>query len=388
MSAPLKETAVRSRTLLLTLDAFGTIFHPRAPVPEQYAAVAHEYGLSRTAITPQKLKAAFKETFAAQTKRYPNYGRADFIRGEYGGPKQWWEEVIRGSFTRALTENTESSTSTATASSSGSGEANLELPAGMVETLFNRFAGKEGYALYDDVVPFFARLRKLKESLEAGNPHQGAFDRVFVGIISNSDDRVPAILRDLGLQVGRTLSQDGYPGTEEDDGESPEEYHPEPTPPARERPSGPEDPDPASLNAIKMDLALIEQSNKTRIMRAYQKKVGARDNGLLDLDMVVTSFEAGKEKPSPLIFHDAQKFGFKAAQIACFPIYGTPGVYDCHQNNWTYVHVGDDYEKDYCGARDAGWASYLLPREKSQEKGDLVKSISSLVDLFDSLKLE
>ncbi|KAJ5628584.1 hypothetical protein N7490_010812 [Penicillium lividum] len=34
------------RTLLLTFDAFDTLFHPRKPVPGQYASTAHEYGLS------------------------------------------------------------------------------------------------------------------------------------------------------------------------------------------------------------------------------------------------------------------------------------------------------------------------------------------------------
>lgn len=35
----------RSRSLLVTFDAFGTLFSPRMPVPVQYAQVAKEYGV-------------------------------------------------------------------------------------------------------------------------------------------------------------------------------------------------------------------------------------------------------------------------------------------------------------------------------------------------------
>ncbi|KAJ5144262.1 uncharacterized protein N7515_003049 [Penicillium bovifimosum] len=60
-------TSAIPRTLLLTFDAFDTLFHPRKPVTEQYASTAHEYGLSKTEITPEKLKATFKDP---STPRY------------------------------------------------------------------------------------------------------------------------------------------------------------------------------------------------------------------------------------------------------------------------------------------------------------------------------
>ncbi len=47
--------------------------------------------------------------------------------------------------------------------------------------------------LYPDVLPFFSFLRDLKLS--------DSMPRVIVGIITNSDDRVPSILRDMGLRV-------------------------------------------------------------------------------------------------------------------------------------------------------------------------------------------
>ncbi|CAI7627906.1 unnamed protein product [Penicillium glandicola] len=111
------------------------------PVPEQYASTAHEYGLSKD-ITPDAVKAAFKETFRAQMKRYPNYGRADVLRGRYGGPKQWLEEVMHGSFSLCA-GNPDS----------------RDLPSGLLDALLKRFAGAEGHALFEDVEPFFARIR-------------------------------------------------------------------------------------------------------------------------------------------------------------------------------------------------------------------------------------
>lgn len=36
----------RYRPLVLTFDAFGTLFYPRQPVAQQYAEIARKYGLS------------------------------------------------------------------------------------------------------------------------------------------------------------------------------------------------------------------------------------------------------------------------------------------------------------------------------------------------------
>ncbi|CAG8894135.1 unnamed protein product [Penicillium nalgiovense] len=249
-----------SRTLLLTFDAFGTLFHPRLPVPEQYAATAHQFGLSRTAVTPDKLATAFKDTFRAQMHQYPNYGRADVLRGQYGGPRQWWEEVIRGSFRRVLsTEN---------------GETRLEtpkehIPDGMVEALLDRFAGAEGYALYDDVLPFFRRMHKLKSA------HKWSFDRIIVGVLSNSDDRVPVVLKSLGLTVGDMR---------------------------------------ADQDQSSMDLPGFEVRGMKKDVAGEHDKGHADCNLDLDIDMVITSYEAGEEKPHRLIFDVARRQALKVAR--------------------------------------------------------------------------
>ncbi|KAJ5624040.1 hypothetical protein N7510_000349 [Penicillium lagena] len=316
----------RPRNLLLTFDAFDTLFYPHPPVPEQYAAVAHEFGLSRTAVTPASVLASFKDAFRAQCKQYPNYGRADVLRGAYNGPQQWWGEVIRGTFTRILKEQN---------ADTSNRNPDESLPAGLEDALLKRFEGAQGYALYDDVAPFLARMRTIRHA--ASRP----FNRVVLGVISNSDDRVPAVLKALGVRVG-TMRADqdreslALPGFEYRGGGSR---------PEDERKFS--DPDP-------------------------------------DIDIVITSYEAGEEKPSRVIFDVARRqAGLLGSACSKDSVSTAAGA----QDNWVCVHVGDDYQKDYCGARDAGWDSYFLPRREGLGHPD-AKAIRSLVDLIGVLKME
>ncbi|KAF3390371.1 hypothetical protein F1880_009199 [Penicillium rolfsii] len=334
----------RRRILLLTFDAFETLFYPHPPVPDQYAAVGHAFGLSRTTVTPDRLKAAFKDAYRAQAKRYPNYGRSDVLKGRYGGPKLWWEDIIRGSFGQVLAAE-----SNGDSSPIGAGEGagvrdpgNLELPSGMVETLLNRFAGDEGYTLYDDVRPFFARMRELRASSDTS-----PFDRIVLGVISNSDDRVPGVLKSLGLRVGDTRADEDrssmeLPGFEER-GSSPK--------------SQPRDP------------------NTTLENKAQSHT---------DLDLVITSYEAGEEKPNKLIFDVAKRQARLLVRSDAHTHDSTPAGL-AELDDWTCVHIGDDYNKDYVGATSAGWQSYLL--ERNGGSGHSAGTIRSLMELFTELKI-
>lgn len=312
-------TSTHPRTLLLTFDAFGTLFYPNPTVPEQYATVAHEFGLPRDAVTPQKVKEAFRDVYPAHAKRWPNYGRADVLRGKYGGPKQWWGEVIRESFTRVLASDSSQS---------------LEFPSGMVDVLLDRFASDEGYALYEDVIPFFTRMRELRSF----PTHR--FDHIVLGIVSNSDDRVPAVLKALGLRVGdlradQDLSSMELPGFEHRDGPGSGKSHPS-------------------------------------------------DQPDVDLDLVITSYEAGEGKPNRLIFDVAKR------QARLLPSNHmssqAPAAKRNKDDNWVCIHVGDEYEKDYRAAIDAGWESFLIPRSDSNVPPS-AKTINSLMDLIDELEL-
>jgi FMN phosphatase YigB (HAD superfamily) len=313
------------RTLLLTFDAFGTLFHPRSPIPEQYVATARQFGLSHPAITPDNLKSAFKDTYREQMLRYPNYGRADVLRGQYGGPRQWWAEVIRGSFARAMTmENGETSPRKAERRNRHS-QNGVELPAGMVEALLDRFAGREGYTLFDDVLPFFLRLRKLKRE------QRWSFDRIVVGVISNSDDRVPAVLKSLGLTVGDIR---------------------------------------ADQDRSSIDLPGFEE----RTIKEVDVTQGEDHNLELDIDMVITSYEAGEEKPHRLIFDVARRQALRVAR----PWVGK-------HTRFISVHVGDDVKKDCVAAKDAGWESYLI-REPPPKLDSDVRDFHNLLQLAQKLE--
>ena len=64
----------------------------------------------------------------------------------------------------------------------------------MILKLLQRFWCSEGYTLFSDVQPLIGKLR---------DTHKANNTRVVIGIITNSDDRVPDILRSFGLSVSR-----------------------------------------------------------------------------------------------------------------------------------------------------------------------------------------
>ena len=319
MSSRSLSTSTPSKTLLITFDAFDTLFYPRPSVPEQYATVAHDFGLPRDTVTPKNIAEAFKDVFKSHSKRWPNYGRADVLRGQYGGPKQWWEEVMHESFTRVL-------------ASDGTNRS-LQLPPGMTDTLLNRFAGDGGYALFDDVHPFFTRMRGLRESSTR------RFDRILLGVVSNSDDRVPAVLKALGLRVGDLR---------------------------------------ADQDRSSMQLPGFEHRDESQSSSSFSHRQTYND-----LDFVITSYEAGEGKPNRMIFDVAKR---QARLVSSNQGQAQPLATTDETDNWVCVHVGDEYEKDYRAAKDAGWDSYLISRGDGTEVP--AKKISSLLDLINQLDLD
>lgn len=67
------------------------------------------------------------------------------------------------------------------------------MPSELVPKLLHRFWCDEGYTLYPDVMPLIHRVRSTHKAEDA---------RVVIGVITNSDDRVPDILTSLGMNVG------------------------------------------------------------------------------------------------------------------------------------------------------------------------------------------
>ena len=142
--------------------------------------------------------------------------------------------------------------------------------------------------------------------MEVGARDDGkGFDWVVVGVLSNIDDRVSAILSSFGLRVGSAWANNGE--------------------------------------------LLSPTGNKIE------------KDGHYDLDFVVTSYEAGNEKPHKGIFEVAEKRAREhLLTTESDSRHPRPSL---EKTTWSHVHVGDDYEQDYLGAINAGWNCYLLPRD-------------------------
>ncbi|KAH6610193.1 hypothetical protein Trco_000213 [Trichoderma cornu-damae] len=153
--------------LLLCFDAFGTLFSPKGAVAQQYADVARQCGI--VGFSDKELQSRLLAAIRDEREQSPNYGKATGL-----GATEWWTNVIRKTFTPFLRNN-------------------QTLPPTLVPKLMHRFSSSEGYEAQRDLVPAIRVLREMKS-------RQG-LDRIVIGVVTNSDDRVPSILSSFGLNV-------------------------------------------------------------------------------------------------------------------------------------------------------------------------------------------
>ncbi|KAL6891490.1 hypothetical protein HDV57DRAFT_513875 [Trichoderma longibrachiatum] len=153
--------------LLLCFDAFGTLFRPKGPVAQQYAQLARQCGI--TGFSDKELSSRLLAAIKEERELNPNYGKATGL-----GATKWWTNVIHKTFTPLLPNN-------------------QSLPPTLVPKLIHRFSSSEGYEAQSNLVP---AIRSLKRH----NSVQGV-DRIVIGVVTNSDDRVPSILSSFGLNV-------------------------------------------------------------------------------------------------------------------------------------------------------------------------------------------
>lgn len=182
-----------------------------------------------------------------------------------------------------------------------------EIPETLPGGLYDHFATAAAYDLYPDVTPFFERMRRLKRR------HNSDATSMFVGLISNSDPRVKSVLDHLGLKVG-TDTLDSH-----------------------------------------------AEAAKDTMVTLYRP-----DD---DLDFVTTSCAAMIEKPHREIFEHAK------AMAHCLNVSRNEQrglgalvkeeqtVASAAPEYSTLIHVGDDYKKDYLGAKNAGWKAIYLTRD-------------------------
>jgi putative hydrolase of the HAD superfamily len=128
----------------VTFDAGGTLIEPWPSVGHVYAEVAGEFGFK---CVPATLNARFAQTWRARASF--NYSREE------------WFEVVRQSF-----------------------EAECEVSPALFAAIYERFAERGCWLIYDDVIP------ALERASNAG---------LKLAVISNWDERLVPLLGKLGL---------------------------------------------------------------------------------------------------------------------------------------------------------------------------------------------
>ncbi|KAI9805599.1 MAG: hypothetical protein M1825_000850 [Sarcosagium campestre] len=198
------------------------------------------------------------------------------------------------------------------------------LPDRIVPELISRFSTAEGYRIYPDVQPLFECIRESRARVPSQHCHVWPWDETVVGIISNSDDRVPSILASLGLKVGKRLF-----GSE----------------------------------SIPSTLPVAED----------------------DISFTVLSYDVGAEKPDGRIFDAAKSLLRASLDDQEKDSVSIEGEENPVLDEFTLLHVGDDLRKDVLGAKAAGWNSILLdrdasylPRSMTDEQGTLTSSIERI----------
>ena len=152
-----------TRPLLLTLDAFDTLFTPKEPIAKQYCDVARTFELD---LDESAVKSSFKTAFKDMNTRFPNYGAFTSM-----GPETWWTTLITNTLTPLLPDSASS------------------LPTGLADTLYEHFSTSAAYTLFPDVLPFLTALGTAPQSVSTWAPR-----RTMLGVLSNSDPRVRSIL--------------------------------------------------------------------------------------------------------------------------------------------------------------------------------------------------
>lgn len=307
-----------SRNILLCFDAFGTLFAPRLSIPEQYAAVARQCGLD--GFTVADLKVSFKTAFSRQSAAHPNYGRASNM-----GAEKWWTNVKDIAPTSPYSLGVSWLTLSGRRSQQVIHDAfqpligtTRPLPLDLAPKLLHRFSSSEGYGIALDSLP------QLLSSVKRGRAKSPGSDQVVVGVITNSDDRVPKILSSLGLDVS-----------------------------------------PLRFGSTDVDPFTIAQRN-------------------YHIDFHCISYDVGLEKPDRRIFEAAE--GVANRVVAARK--RDEGSREGDRPDWLKIYVGDEFKKDVQGALGAGWNAVLVgeePLESHEHLEDLDDYVKAPVeDVFKS----
>ena len=271
----------KARNLVLCFDAFGTLFKIKQPIELQYGDIARrQFGLVGS-FTDDQLRVSFRAAFKAASRQHPNYGHTSNM-----GATAWWTHVIDATFRPFVGD----------------------LPRGLAPRLLERFASGEAYTMAPQLTTL---LRELQL--------QTRYDQVVVGVITNSDDRVPGILRSVGLRVSPLRHGQSQQSEQNEQ----------------------------------------NNQNETSIGRPGHSNQN-------DIDFHCMSYDVGVEKPDPRIFRAAEgllRMVLASRQPAHQQGTGHQGSHDTPPvclKDWDRMYVGDEWAKDVVGAQTAGWFPVLL----------------------------
>lgn len=139
---------------VITFDAYNTLYCPTLPVMEQYSEEGKKFGIN---VPSQILTERFPHVYVELKSKFPNYGKAQNLTAN-----EWWAMLIKKVFLPH------------------------DVPNNMVESILNRFEGKQAYAVYPDVLEL---LQFLTEN----------YPETVIAIISNTDPNVHKLLENLEI---------------------------------------------------------------------------------------------------------------------------------------------------------------------------------------------
>jgi hypothetical protein len=173
---------------------------------------------------------------------------------------------------------------------------------GLIPALIHQFSSSAGYTLHGDAEKLLKFIRSPMQS-----PWKQHWNKIIVGVISNSDPRVPSILESFGLKVGPLYAR-------------------------RDQ----------TNNQVQSDFDQISRGPF---------------NETFDVQFTVLSYDAGIEKPNPAIYAVAENLVRESLLTE-----------DERQCPLVKIYIGDEYVNDACASIEAGWDSILVDREAKFEK--------------------
>ncbi|XP_077430618.1 haloacid dehalogenase-like hydrolase domain-containing protein 3 [Vanacampus margaritifer] len=138
-------------------DVKDTLLRVRSSVGEQYCDEAKRMGLS---LAPAEVDAAFRRAFRHHSSQFPNYGVAQGMDGQ-----TWWTAVVKATFSQCRVSDP-------------------VLLSTMALNLYQNFSNAENWEVFPDSKSTLEKCSSLKLQL---------------GVVSNFDNRLEAILRGCGL---------------------------------------------------------------------------------------------------------------------------------------------------------------------------------------------